>query len=111
MEENRNKFTNPSVKYSNWGFMWEGFESFLISIVKETIEEVLQNKMYENVSNDKILSAKQLRERWLGISDTTLLTWEKQGKISPLQISGRKKMYSMREIREAEASFGIKHVG
>lgn len=110
MEKNYN-LTNPSTKNSNWGLIWEGFESFLKSIVKETIEEVWQHKMYEQENNDKILSARQLRERWTGISDTTLLTWEKQGKISPLQISGRKKMYSMRDIKKAEANFGIKHVG
>ena len=109
MEENRNKLTNPTMKNSNWGFMWEGFESILKSIVNDTMEEWWQNKKKENAMSDQNLTARELCERWK-ISDTTLLTWEKRGVISPLQMGGRKKVYSMRDIKVAEASGFIKNV-
>lgn len=104
-----NNFTNPSMKNSNWGFIWEGFESILKSIVKQSLEELLQEKKCENVMFDQNLTVKQLCERWK-ISDTTLLSWEKKGVIAPLQIGGRKKMYSLKDIKEVEGSGWIKNV-
>ena len=100
---NQNPFTNP------WGGFMEELTSFIKSVVKESMEEVIQNKMYENLVVDQHLNTKQLCERW-NISDTTLLTWEKRGVITPIQTGGRKKLYSLKDVREAEVNGFIKNV-
>ena len=104
---NKNNFTNPSPSYNGWEGFSEGLMGFIKSIVKESMEEVIQDKMYENLVVDQHLTTKQLCERW-NISDTTLLTWEKKGVISPIQTGGRKKLYSLKDVREAEANGFIK---
>ena len=98
--------TNPQ---NNWGGFSEGVVSFVKSIVKQAMEEVIQDKMHENVVFDQKLTTKQLCERW-NISDTTLLTWEKKGIISPIQTGGRKKIYSLKDIREVEVNGYVKGV-
>ena len=100
---NQNPFANP------WGGIMEELTSFIKSVVKESMEEVIQDKMYENVVFDQKLTTRQLCERW-NISDTTLLTWEKKGIISPIQTGGRKKIYSLKDIREVEINGYIKNV-
>ena len=69
----------------------DGLVSFIKSIVKESMEEVIQDKMYENVVVDQNLTTKQLCERW-NISGNTLISWEKRGVITPIQTGGRKKL-------------------
>ena len=80
-KSNYNSVLNPQ---NNWGVFSEGLVTFLKSVVKQSIEEVFQNKMYENVVFDQNLTTKQRCKRW-NISDTTLLTREKKGRISPIQ--------------------------
>ena len=103
---------NKNMLLNNPQYGWDGFSdgliSFIKSIVKQSMEEVIQDKMYENMVFDHKLSTKQLCDRW-NISDTTLLTWEKRGLISPIQTGGRKKLYSLKDIREVEANGYIKN--
>lgn len=103
---NNIRVPNPE---NNWGRVSEGIVSFVKSIVKQAMEEVIQDKMYENVVFDQKLTTRQLCERW-NISDTTLLTWEKKGIISPIQTGGRKKIYSLKDIREVEVNGYVKGV-
>ena len=98
--------TNPQ---NNWGIFSEDFAFFFKSIVKQSVEEVFQNKIYNDMVLDQNLTTKQLCERW-NISDTTLLSWEKKGRISPIQTGGKKKLYSLKEIKEVEANGYIKNV-
>lgn len=93
---------------SSCGFT-EGLASFIKSVVKEAVTEAIQDKMCENLVVDQHLTTKQLCERW-DISDTTLLTWEKRGVISPIQTGGRKKLYSLKDVRDAEVNGFIKNV-
>ena len=106
---NNSNFTNQSPFTNPWGGFMEELTSFIKSVVKESMEEVIQNKMYENLVVDQHLNTKQLCERW-NISDTTLLTWEKRGVITPIQTGGRKKLYSLKDVREAEVNGFIKNV-
>ena len=101
---NQNPFNN-----NEWGGMMEGLMSFIKSVVKASMEEVIQDKMYENVVVDQNLTTKQLCERW-NISGNTLITWEKRGVITPIQTGGRKKLYSLKDVREAEVNGFIKNV-
>lgn len=106
---NSTNFSNQFALNNDWGGIMEGLTQFVKSIVKQSMEEVIQDKMYQNVVFDQKLTAKQLCERW-HISDTTLLTWEKRGVISPIQTGGRKKVYSIKDVRDAEGNGFIKNV-
>lgn len=104
----KENFKNCSPQ-NNWGGFSEGLVSFVKYIVKQAMEEVIQDKMYENVVFDQKLTTKQLCDRW-NISDNTLLTWEKKGIISPIQTGGRKKIYSLKDIRDVEVNGYVKGV-
>ena len=104
--ESTNFYSNSTL---NLGGFTDGLMSFIKSIVKESMEEVIQDKMYENLVVDQHLTTKQLCERW-NISGNTLITWEKRGVITPIQTGGRKKLYSLKDVREAEVNGFIKNV-
>ena len=106
--ESVNVFNSP-MNESSWNGFTDGLVSFIKFIVKESMEEVIQNKKYENLVVDQHLNTKQLCERW-NISGNTLITWEKRGVITPIQTGGRKKLYSLKDVREAEVSGFIKNV-
>ena len=103
------KFSNYPMNNSSWNGFTDGLVTFIKSIVKESMEEVIQNKMYENLVVDQHLTTKQLCERW-NISGNTLITWEKRGVISPIQTGGKKKLYSLKDVKEAEVNGFIKKV-
>lgn len=100
--------SNPTMNNSSCGFT-DGLAMFIKTAVKEAVAEAIQDRMYENLIVDQHLTTRQLCERW-NISDTTLLTWEKRGVISPIQTGGRKKLYSLKDVREAEVNGFIKIV-
>ena len=104
---NSTNFSNQFALNNDWGGIMEGLTHYLKSIVKQSMEEVIQDKMHENVVVDQNLTTKQLLDRWK-ISDTTLLSWEKQGRISPIKIGGKKKLYSLKDVKETEAYFNLK---
>lgn len=104
-----NHFPNSPMNNSNWNGFTDGLRAFIKLIVKESLEEVIQDKMYENLVVDQKLSTKQLCERWK-ISENTLHSWEKRGLISPIQTGGKKKLYSLQDVREAEVQGYIKNV-
>ena len=76
---------------------------FIKGIVREAIEEVWDEKNYSPVSNTPLLTTEELCKRW-NITPDTLYNWEKKGKIKRVQLGGRKKMYSAKDVEEAEAS-------
>ena len=103
--ESTNFYSNSTL--NNNGL--EGLVYFIKSIVKESMVEVIQEQMFENLKLDQKLTTKQLCERW-NISGNTLITWEKRGVITPIQTGGRKKLYSLKDVREAEVNGFIKNV-
>lgn len=103
-----NKISSTSTQDSLGGFS-EGLVSFLKSIVKQSMEEVIKDKMYENVVLDQKLTTQQLCERW-NISKNTLHTWEDKGIISPIQTGGRKKIYSLKDVRDVEVNGYVKGI-
>lgn len=86
----------------------EGIVSFIKSIVKQSMEEVIQSKMYENVVVDQKLNSQQLCDRWK-ISQNTLHNWENRGIISPIKTGGKKKVYSLSDVREVEVNGYVKN--
>lgn len=103
---NINTISNPQ---KNLGASTEGFISFIKSIVKESMVEVINDRMYENVVLDQKLTTQQLCERW-NISKNTLHTWEDKGIILPIRTGGRKKIYSLKDVRDVEVNGYVKNV-
>lgn len=92
-----------------WTDVIEGLKYTVKSWVKEVVEEVITEKMCNLNIEDKRLNADELCERW-NISKSTLYNWEKDGIIEPLHLGGRRKIYSMKAILDAESEGLIKTV-
>ena len=85
-----------------------GLRAAIKGIVKEAVEEVLLEQDYQAQEDNRVLTARELCERWT-ISPNTLRNWEIDGKIAPLPLNGRKKIYSMKDILAAESAGYIKN--
>lgn len=87
------------------------FEEWLLGnlsqIVENAVKKAIEDKKYENVVLDQNLTHKQLCDRW-HISKNTLLSWVDKGIIKPIKL-GRKNVYSLKDVREAEADGLIKN--
>ncbi len=90
-----------------WAVVLDGLKYTIKGWVREVVEEVITEKMCNANLEDKRLTVEELCSRW-NISKGTLQNWERDGKIAPLQLGGRKKIYSMRDILSAEADGLIK---
>ena len=99
-----NEKTAKSINYILLGLRYA-----MKTLVKEAVEEVLDEREFKALDEDRTLTARELCERW-SISPNTLRSWEIDGKISPLPLNGRKKIYSMRDVLAAEATGYIKNV-
>ena len=99
-----NEKTAGSINYLLLGLRYA-----LKSIVKEAVEEVLNEHNYKEPEEDKTLTAKELCARW-NICPNTLRSWEIDKRIAPLPLNGRKKIYSMKDVLAAEAQGYIKIV-
>ena len=76
---------------------------FIKGIVREALEEILDERKDYPITNTPLLNTEELCKRW-NITPDTLHNWEKKGKITKMPLGGRKKMYSLKDVEEAEAS-------
>ena len=76
---------------------------FIKGIVREAFEEIWNEKKHSPITETPLLTTEELCKRW-NITRDTLLNWEKKGKITKMQLGGRKKMYSLKDVEEAEVS-------
>lgn len=90
-----------------WANVLEGLKYTFKGWVREVVEEVISDKMCNVNFEDKRLNVDELCERW-NISKSTLFNWEKDGRIAPLPLGGRRKIYSMKDVLIAEADGLIK---
>lgn len=90
-----------------WNSMLDVFKYTVKSWVKEAVDEAIEARMQNVVTEDKLLTADELCKRW-HISKNTLHTREKNGIIKPLDMDGKRKMYSLADVREVEVSGMIK---
>ena len=90
-----------------WETMVETVKYAVKTWVRETIEEVLDEKILNSNIEDKRLNTDELCERW-HISKNTLYNWEKAGIIKALPIGGRRKVYSMKDVLFAESDGLVK---
>ena len=101
------EFENDLFDTKCWTNVIDGLKNFIKGIVKEAVEEEFTDKMYAANLENKRLNTVELCERW-NISKSTLIHWEREGRIAPLPLGGRKKLYSMGAILNAEACGIIK---
>lgn len=85
----------------------EGLKYTFKGWVREVVEEVISDKICSANIEDKRLNVEELCERW-NISKNTLHTWENNGVIKPLPLGGKKKLYSMEDIHNAESNGFVK---
>ncbi len=107
MEKNSNELMLVNTRC--WTDVIEGLKYTVKSWIKEVVEEVITEKMCNLNIEDKRLNADELCERW-NISKSTLYNWEKDGIIEPLHLGGRRKIYSMKAILDAESEGLVKTV-
>ena len=94
-----------------------GFDAYMRKLIEEIVVKEVDNRLYsimckiaeEKAVENKTLTAKELCKRW-NISDNTLRNRENNGIIHPLETGGKKKIYSMKDIRNVEASGILKSV-
>ena len=94
-----------------------GFEAYIRKLIEEAVKREVDNRLYsilckiaeEKAVENQTLTAKELCKRW-NISDNTLRNRENEGIIHPLETGGKKKIYSMKDIRNVEASGILKSV-
>ena len=98
------------VNLSNYPIGMRGMDSlleearyFIKGIVREALEEILDERKDYPITNTPLLNTEELCKRW-NITPDTLHNWEKKGKISKMPLGGRKKMYSLKDVEEAEVS-------
>ena len=93
-----------------------GFDALIKRHIEECVKKEVDNWLFNIMSkiaeekaieNIKTLTAKELCQRW-NISDNTLRSKEHAGIIRPLDTGGKKKIYSMKDVKNAEASGIIK---
>ena len=101
---------NTVINLSNYPIGMRGMDClleearyFIKGIVREAIEEVWDEKNYSSITNTPLLTTEELCRRW-NITADTLHNWEKKGKIAKMPLGGRKKMYSLKDVEEAEVS-------
>mgnify|MGYP003390265109 CR=1 FL=1 len=81
----------------------EGARYFIKGIVREAVEEIWAEKTYSPITETSLLTTEELCKRW-NITPDTLYNWEKKGIITKMPLGGRKKMYSLKDVEEAEVS-------
>ena len=92
-----------------WSNVLEGLKYTFKGWVREVVEDVINDKMCSVNLENKRLNTDELCERW-NICKSTLYQWEQDGRIAPLPIGGRRKIYSMGDVLRAEADGLIKCV-
>ena len=101
---------NEELTLSNYPFGMRGMDGlleearfFIKGIVREAFEEIWNEKKHSPITETPLLTTEELCKRW-NITRDTLHNWEKKGKIKKMPLGERKKMYSLKDVEEAEVS-------
>ena len=103
MKNNVLNLSNYPVGMRGMDGLLEEARYFIKGIVREALEEILDERKDYPITNTPLLNTEELCKRW-NITPDTLHNWEKKGKISKMPLGGRKKMYSLKDVEEAEVS-------
>ena len=102
-KENYLNLSNYPIRMKGLDGLLEEARYFIKGIVREALAEIIDEKNYSPITDTPLLTTEELCNRW-NITPDTLHNWEKKGKITKLPLGGRKKMYSLKDIEEAEVS-------
>lgn len=105
-----NKKTSNEITFLDtkcWVGVLESLKYTFKGWVREVVEEVINDKMCNVNLEDKRLNTEELCQRW-NISKSTLSNWERDGRIAPMPLGGHRKLYSMKDILNAETQGLIK---
>jgi hypothetical protein len=103
MKTNVINLSNYPIGMRGMDGLLEEARYFIKGIVREALEEILDERKDYPITNTPLLNTEELCKRW-NITPDTLHNWEKKGIITKMPLGGRKKMYSLQDIEEAEAS-------
>ena len=103
MREKVSNLSNYPIGMRGMDGLLEEARYFIKGIVREALEEILDERKDYPITNTPLLNTEELCKRW-NITPDTLHNWEKKGKISKMPLGGRKKMYSLKDVEEAEVS-------
>ena len=103
MINNAINLSNYPIEMRGMGGLLDEARYFIKGIIWETLEEFHQEKNYAPKTETPVLNTEELCKRW-NITPDTLHNWEKKGRITKLPLGGRKKMYSLKDVEEAEVS-------
>ena len=95
--------SNSPINMMGLDGLLEEARYFIKGIVREAFEEIWDEKNYSPIKDTPLLTTDELCKRW-NITADTLHNWEKKGKIAKMPLGGRKKMYSLKDVEEAEVS-------
>ena len=95
--------TNMNMLGMNANGLIPRLRNWFKGIVKEALQEIIEERNYSRITETPLLTTEELCKRW-NITPDTLHNWEKKGRITKMPLGGRKKMYSLQDIEEAEAS-------
>ena len=95
--------TNMNMWNMNGNGLMTKLRNWFKGIVKEALEEILDERTNYPITETPLLTTQELCKRW-NITPDTLHNWEKKGIIDKMPLGGRKKMYSLQDVEEAEAS-------
>jgi hypothetical protein len=103
MSKNVINLSNYPIGMKGMDGLLEEARFFIKGIVREAIEEIWEEKNYSPIADTPLLNTEELCKRW-NITRDTLHNWEKKGIITRVPLGGRKKMYSLKAVEEAEVS-------
>ena len=103
MSRNVINLSNYPIGMRGMDGLLEEARFFIKGIVREAFEEIWNDKTYSPITDTPLLTTGELCKRW-NITRDTLHNWEKKGKITKMPLGGRKKMYSIKDVEEAEVS-------
>ena len=103
MSKNVINLSNYPIGMKGMDGLLEEARFFIKGIVREAIEEIWEEKNYSPIADTPLLTTEELCKRW-NITPDTLHNWEKKGRIAKMPLGGRKKMYSLKDVEEAEVS-------
>ena len=106
MSKNVINLSNYPIEMRGMDGLLDEARYFIKGIIRETLEEFHQEKNYSTNTVTPVLTTEELCKRWC-ISPDTLHNWEKKGRIRKLPLGGRKKMYSLKDVEEAEVSGSV----
>mgnify|MGYP003433589730 FL=1 len=95
--------TNMNMLGINANGLMTKLRNWFKGIVKEALEEILDERTNYPITETPLLTTQELCKRW-NITPDTLHNWEKKGIITKMPLGGRKKMYSLKDVEEAEVS-------